>query len=159
MIRKKSFGFVGIPPFALILIAVLLFSSCSKEEEKRPEEVLSESEMVDVMVDVHLAEAVLTRKRGENQKVDKLTDAYYQKIYEKHNITKKTFETSFSYYQQNLSDLQRIYEQVITELNKMQREREMERKAKNNNADEEEEKKPDSNTKTKKLEMKLKDDR
>ncbi len=113
--------------------------------------------MVEVMVDVHLAEAVLTRKRGENQKVDKLTDAYYREIYEKHNITEKTFDTSFSYYQQNLSDLQRIYEQVITELNKMQREREMERKAKNKDVTKEKEKRPDSNTKKHKLEMKLKD--
>ncbi|MGM0565262.1 MAG: DUF4296 domain-containing protein [Bacteroidota bacterium] len=159
MSRKKYFGVVYIAPFALTLIAVLLFSSCSKEEEKRPEKVLSESEMVDVMVDVHLAEAVLTRKRGENQKVDRLTDAYYKKIYEKHDISKKTFDTSFSYYQQNLSDLQRIYEQVITELNKMQRKREMERKKKSEDTTDDKEIRPDSNVQTRELDMKLKDNR
>ncbi|MFW5975068.1 MAG: DUF4296 domain-containing protein [Bacteroidota bacterium] len=145
--------------FILILMMVFSIFSCSEKEKERPEVVLSESEMVEVMVDVHLAEAVLTRKRGENQEVEDLSDKYYDEVFDKHNITKKQFDTSFSYYQQNLSNLQRIYEQVITELNKMQRERELLRKKKQDNTQNDSTNQPDPKTEKRKLKMNLKEKR
>jgi hypothetical protein len=103
--------------------------SCSGDASEKPDQVLDEKEMVDVLVDVHLAEAVLTRIRGKGENVEELTDAYYQKVFEKHEINKKIFDTSMYYYQQNLGEMDEIYEQVITELNKMEREQEQKQKS------------------------------
>jgi hypothetical protein len=121
----------------------LTIASCSGSDSEKPDQVLDEKEMVDVLVDVHLAEAVLTRVRGKGENVEGLTNAYYQKVFEKHEINKKIFDTSMYYYQQNLGEMDEIYEQVITELNKMEREREQKQKQKNVEKKEVKEKDPE----------------
>lgn len=116
---------------SLLLIFIigwlLVASACSEKEQEKPEIVMGEEKMVEVMLDVHLTEAVLTRIRGTGEDVKEISDDYYQKIFEKHDINETIFDTSFSYYQRNLGEMEKIYEQVIVELNKMQREREMDR--------------------------------
>lgn len=137
--------------FILILsfFLTLTIASCSEGDTEKPDKVLDEKEMVEVLVDVHLAEAVLTRIRGKGENVEDLTNAYYQKVFEKHEINKKIFDTSMYYYQQNLGEMDEIYEQVITKLNKMEREREQEQK--NKNVDKKEEKDP----KKKKIDLRM----
>ncbi len=127
----------------LSFFLTLTIASCSGGDSEKPDQVLDEKEMVDVLVDVHLAEAVLTRVRGKGENVEGLTNAYYQKVFEKHEINKKIFDTSMYYYQQNLGEMDEIYEQVITELNKMEREREQEQKQKNVEKKEVKEKNPE----------------
>jgi|GEM_PF-504889 Skp family chaperone for outer membrane proteins len=132
--------------------------ACSEQEKEKPAVVMDEQKMVEVMVDMHLTEAVLTRIRGAGKDVEEISDDYYENIFEKHNINKKIFDKSFSYYQRNLGDMEGIYEQVIVELNKMQREREMMRKNKQKEASEEESKSQEENTRkseTKKLDLRM----
>lgn len=143
-------------PVLLSLFITLTIASCSEGDSEKPDQVLDENEMVDVLVDVHLAEAVLTRIRGKGENVEGLTDAYYQKVFEKHEINKKIFDTSMYYYQQNLGEMDEIYEQVITELNKMEREREQEQKKKS--VDKKEVKEKDPEKKEIDLRMDVKDE-
>lgn len=143
----KSFVF-------LFLINGFVLMSCSRGDTGKPERVVDEKKMVDVLLDVHLAEAVLTRTRGKGENVEEVTDAYYQKVFEKHNITKETFDTSMYYYQRNLEKLDVIYEQVITELNKMEREREL--KQKENDGEKKEIKEKESDPKKEKLDLRMK---
>ncbi len=135
----------------LSFFTTLTIASCSGGDSEKPNKVLDKNKMVDVLVDVHLAEAVLTRIRGKGKNVEGLTDAYYQKVFEKHEINKKTFDTSMYYYQQNLGEMDEIYEQVITELNKMEREREQEQKEKRVETKEEKEK----DTEKKKIDLRM----
>lgn len=138
----------------LFLISGLVLTSCSKDGAEKPDRVVGEKKMVDVLLDVHLAEAVLTRARGKGENVEEVTDAYYQKIFEKHNITKATFDTSMYYYQRNLEKLDVIYEQVITELNKMEREREL--KQKENTGEKKELKAKEKDPKKEELDLRMK---
>lgn len=108
---------------------ILLCTSCGSHDEK-PDYVLSEEKMVDILVDVHVAEAILTRARSAGTDVKYISDDYYQKIFEKHQIDKATYDTSFAYYQDHLKQFDKIYEQTITQLNKMQREREDQKREK-----------------------------
>lgn len=111
-----------IVPFVFSLLA-----SCDSGN-KTPENVLSHNKMVDVMVDVHLAEAILRDKRISGDDVGKMTNDYYRKIFDEHNITPQKFDTSFAYYEKHIEKFNEVYRDVLVKLNKMQREAEQERK-------------------------------
>ena len=75
--------------------------------------------MVPVLVDVHLLEGMIDqfriqKKDGGNSIIEK----EYQEIFEKHHISKKTFEESFNYYVEHPNALNRLLEEVLEELNK-----------------------------------------
>ena len=95
--------------FGLLLILVS-FSSC------RPRKVLSRSEMVDMLFDIHLTKALVDNnygsvpaqwKRGLSDKDFK--DMAYQSVLRKHDVTEETFYTSVSYYSKHLRLYTKIY--------------------------------------------------
>lgn len=141
------------------LIFLLLFSAgCSGDDSDKPDLVLEKDKMVEVMVDVHLAEAVLTRLRGKGEDVTELTEVYYQRVFEMNHITQQEFDTSFTYYQRNLDIMDDIYEDVITELNKMEREAELIQRKEAETDKKKPEEKPEERDDKLDLRMKLKKD-
>ena len=99
----------------------LLLSSCSKKEEKIPENILSKEKMIAVMVDVQMAEASIQNRSLSITDSTKLIAAgYYKNLFEKNKITEQQFRESFLYYSHHLDLLNKIYEEVINELSKKQ---------------------------------------
>ncbi len=110
-----------------VLLLILIIGGCqSGNNEKNL--ILKKEKMTDVMVDVHLAEAVLRNKKISGEKLDKITSDAYHKIFNKHAITKAQFDSSFAYYERNIEKFNEIYEEVIVRLNKRQRQAEQEKK-------------------------------
>lgn len=119
----------------LIIPLVLVLTSSCGSNDKIPENVLSHEKMVDVMVDVQLAEAILRDKRLSGDDIEKMTNDYYRKVFEKHNITPQKFDTSFAYYEKHIEKFDEVYRDMLVKLNKMQREAEQERKNAHKNKD------------------------
>jgi hypothetical protein len=111
---------------AWLLMAIFLFSCSSRNKVPKP--VLSHEKMVSVLVDVQLTEAYLTNLRGKGKDTRDISEIYYERIFEKHQIDRPTFDTSIAYYMNHLEKYYAIYEDVVTELNKMDRRYEQERK-------------------------------
>ncbi len=77
--------------------------------------------MVKVMVDVQLAEALIQNQSlNSNDSTKKIAASYYKKIFEKNAISEQQFRESFLYYSHHLELLNKVYEDVINELSKMQ---------------------------------------
>jgi hypothetical protein len=92
----------------LYVLLLILLVGCG-----RPWGVLSHDDMVDVLLDIHIAEASikildLGAKRIEKQE-------YYNKIFEKHNTTKEQFDKSLDWYSCHSKELISIYEDVREE--------------------------------------------
>ena len=101
--------------------AILFFIfSCKQAEEKIPSDILSKEKMVKVLVDIHLAEANVTIKNLAGDDANKLATAYYQHIYKSHRISKEEFKKSFLFYSQHPQLLEKIYDEVLSELSKKQ---------------------------------------
>ncbi|QTN37837.1 DUF4296 domain-containing protein [Cryomorphaceae bacterium] len=100
------------------LLPSLILLGCAKEE--RPADVLGKAKMVDVMVDVHLAEGI--------EKTTILTldstiisgQAVYDFLYEKHGITEEEYTRSFEWYSEHLKEFDEVYARVIEKLNQME---------------------------------------
>ena len=110
-------------PFRIFVAAgwiCLSIFSCTSQDETPPPGVLSEIEMVPVLVDVHLLEGMIDQFRI--QKLPEGNDAIrheYALIFEKHHISPGVFDTSFDYHVEHPEKMNRILEEVLDELNRM----------------------------------------
>lgn len=109
-----------------MVIAVFLILSllgCKPVVEKMdppPDDLIPRDEMVDIIVDLQLMEAILVTKQKSKAKDLDFTKYYvYNSILAKYKITRDQFERSHAYYQQDLKTMDEIYEEAITRLSKM----------------------------------------
>lgn len=89
--------------FALLLLCVL--SGC---KPSKPSGVFSESKMVKILVDYHLAQGMAEDNDNETEK----RYLYIQAVFRKHRITEEQFDKSMIYYCEHAEDLSKIYIQV-----------------------------------------------
>lgn len=99
------------------LLLLLFLSSCYEvKKPEKPERLLTESEMVTVLVDM----AIVSSAKGINKKVFEengiVPDEY---IYEKNNIDSITFVKSNEYYAFNIKKYGEIYAKVKDSLTKL----------------------------------------
>jgi hypothetical protein len=104
--RRKLFKY----SIALLTMAMLI--ACSKV----PRDVLSERKMKDVLIDMLLAENIMS----ENYKayIDSTSKAaLYQSVFRKHNITQAVYDSSLVWYGKNLDVLIEVYDLATYEVN------------------------------------------
>ena len=90
--------FHKLVPFFLIC----LLASC---KPSKPSGVLSESRMVGILVDYHLAQGMA---EGVDNEVEKRY-TYVQAVFRKHRISEQDFDKSMVYYCEHAEELSRIY--------------------------------------------------
>ena len=100
----------------LSLLSVLLLA-CTAPKTKIPTGILSEKEFVNILKDVHLAEAAfkLNKSKGIKKAKNSLANNY-QSIYKTHNIDDSTFNKSLEYYAKHPEILEEIYSTVLEQL-------------------------------------------
>jgi len=87
--------------------------------KSRPE-ILSEKKMSELLIDTHLADAILfIDKSRADEKRDKGL-FYYPSVLEKHGITKAQMDSSVAYYMRNPAAYARIYDRVMKDLESRQ---------------------------------------
>lgn len=97
--------------FVLFLGIILTLTAC----DGRPKGVLSKSEMISVLTDLHKLDGYLFEKGYQyNHFVDKTP--YYHFILQKHGITESEFDASLVWYTKNPKTFERIYDQVLVNL-------------------------------------------
>lgn len=101
----------------LILIVVFIVSCNNNNFEKpeKPDNLISEEKMVDVLYDM----ALMSAAKGVNRKIMESKGVNPEKfIYEKHNIDSLQFALSNTYYSYNLKKYDQFYASVKAKLNK-----------------------------------------
>ena len=101
-----------ILPYSILLILLILQSCSESTGEKKPDGLISEEKMAEIMVDVRLLEGTYA---GDFQRVDSSEfkmDSYYEQLFAKHNITREAFLASSEYYALHPEDLLRIETEV-----------------------------------------------
>ncbi len=108
----------------IYIVFVLFFMACeSKVSYKKPKNLIPKAQMIDLLYDMHMANATQGIK-DENSKKNK---NYMSLIYEKYKIDSTQFAISNTYYIANVSEYEDIFEEVElrlkTLLDKYQKER------------------------------------
>ncbi|MFI3297267.1 MAG: DUF4296 domain-containing protein [bacterium] len=91
--------------YLILSILVLFAASCSKSK-------LSRAEMVDVLYEIHFAEATVQVAANNSPRVEK--QEYYNVIFEKYGITKDFFDKSVRWYSNNPKEYKLVYEALIS---------------------------------------------
>ena len=104
----------------LIIISVLIVS-CDSKEISVPDDVIPKEKMVQVLADIHIAEATVNYKSvGDTVKPN--IENYYSDVFKKHSITQDQYRKSYQFYLDNPSMMNKMYDEVINELSRRQSE-------------------------------------
>lgn len=101
--------------FAVIFFFSLAFIGCKKDSVEKPERLLSQQEMENILYDIAIVQAMhayAPRTLEEND----LTESKY--IYEKYKIDSTTFIQNHNYYASNPEVYKKIQEKITERLNK-----------------------------------------
>lgn len=98
----------------VIGLAMLAFVGLTGSCNRRPEKVLDEDKMVDLMVDMQLAEAYYTTHNGPTDRMDK--EALTASVLKKHGVTQEELDSTIVYYGKNIDDYYRLFAKVEEKL-------------------------------------------
>ena len=92
----------------------ILFLGCSTPEVQVPQNVLTQAQMIPIMVDIHVIEGARNGSimLGDTNGIED----YYAKVYDKHGITEDQFKSSFAFYSDHPTIFIPIYEEVLDSL-------------------------------------------
>lgn len=104
--------------WAFFLCLTLLLVSCNRLLKSKPSGLLNESQMTDILVDMHLTEATL---RAANDSISRLNDTTdlrirFAEVFRKNDVTPDEFNASLKFYLEQIDELDKIYSEVISRL-------------------------------------------
>lgn len=107
----------------ILLLFVLLFTavSCDDPVVEKPENLIKRDKMIDMMVDMHLAEATYQARRYEDTLLtnSSSTDFYYS-VLQDYEVPDSVFEKSYVFYASKPKDFEKMYQDVMNKLNEME---------------------------------------
>ena len=103
----------------ILLIGIALFTSCTSNTiYKKPEDLIPKDEMVNLLVDVYLANGAYAVKNiNGKRKVD-----YMPLVYEKYGIDSARFQRSNIYYMSRIDEYEYIFKKVKARLLQIKKE-------------------------------------
>ncbi len=88
----------------------MLFS-CDQASEM-PQDVLSKEEFIPVFLDVQILEATYKQRILQQVDQDSMMQHNYAYIFDKHNISRPQFESSFSWWASQPEEMSAIYDEI-----------------------------------------------
>ncbi len=107
---------------AILIFLVFVVSSCDEPVVPKPENLIKEKQMIDILVDIHLAEATFQRFRYDSIMKDNSSANFYYSVLDKYNLPDSVFEQSFVYYASAPKNFEKMYRKVMNELSALEQE-------------------------------------
>ena len=102
----------------VVLVLTVFITACTSNTiYKKPKDLIPKEQMVDLLVDMYLANAA---KNVKTKKLEKKIN-YMPLVYEKYGIDSVRFQSSNLYYMSLIDDHEAIYKKVDARLKKMYR--------------------------------------
>lgn len=109
-----------IPIFFVILSAAY---GCGTTPVEKPENLIPEEKLIEMMVDVHLAEAAYnTRRNRDTLLLNSSSADFYYSVLHKHGIADSIFEKSLVFYGSQPRRFEKMYRKVMNQLTELEQE-------------------------------------
>ena len=105
-------GSVGLAMAGLLLASVV---SCGP---KPTPITMDEDKLVEVLIDVHVAEAAVQMLRGATK--DSVINAYYDQIFETHGLSREDFETTMEILRTDPKRMEALYSKIMNEMERQE---------------------------------------
>jgi len=109
-------NFCPILKYASLVLLIALATSCNRERRKY---LIPADQMVDVIADMHLADAIALNNEPRYSGFELDSATLYQSVFDKYGVTRAMFDSTLSYYSARPQQFQTIYTQVTAKLNLM----------------------------------------
>lgn len=103
----------------LIFLSLIwvIFGCRSSAEKNLPhglvkDSIIPQPEMINILADVHVLEAALQIQRNKNEDINAMEDFYYKNLFSKYRMNRKRFELNLNYYEMDLDNFRKMYEEV-----------------------------------------------
>ncbi len=106
----------------LLMTSLLISCGNRKNEVISPSVLLSEQQMVDVMIDIQIIENAINHRNGRNVKTTNLKTKGYDALFYHYGITDSIFMENLDYYNDNPEMMKRVMDSVIVYFQKKQTE-------------------------------------
>ncbi len=109
----------------IILLSVAVFAafSCSDPPVEKPKNLLEQDKMINILVDVHLAEAAFNSRRHRDSLVERSSSVdFYYSILQKHDVQDSVFERSLVFYSSQPRSFEKMYRKVMNQLTELEQE-------------------------------------
>lgn len=100
----------------ILAILIYVFVSCENDIIKKPEHLIKEKQMIDMLVDIHIAEATYNRMRYDSIVKNSSSANFYYSVLDKYQTVDSVFEKSFVYYASNPRNFEKMYGEVRNKL-------------------------------------------
>ena len=108
--------------FFILSLLFLVFTSCDKLPVEKPENLIKEKKMIDMLVDIHIAEATFINMRYDSIIKRSSSANFYYSILEKYEVPDSVFEKSFVFYASVPKDFEEMYRKVMNQLSEIEQE-------------------------------------
>lgn len=102
--------------YTFIILIALLFGCTGNQLKEVPEGVIPHARMVDILVDVHIADGLLSVKKYQIKSHEYQIEGYYQFLYEKHGYTRTEIDSSIRFYSAHPDEYSKLYDEVLEKL-------------------------------------------
>nr|WP_262914622.1 DUF4296 domain-containing protein [Pontibacter vulgaris] len=89
---------------------------CQKQTPKPPENLVTKEKMVQILADVHEAEARIESKMNYPDTAMMTFNHAQKLILKKHGVSEKKFRDTYDYYLEHLVEMDKLYEIIIDTL-------------------------------------------
>ena len=100
--------------FLILSFCLLSFASCASGD--KPEGLLSEDKMVEVLIDIHLTEGLTSAMPVAYDSSKVLYNLLEKDVFIKHQVSDSVFTQSLLYYLQDPAEMEQIYSRVVDSL-------------------------------------------
>ncbi|MBK0404700.1 DUF4296 domain-containing protein [Adhaeribacter sp. BT258] len=90
--------------------------SCAEEKKKLPAGLLPPAKLTSILADIHIAEAQVENMRLSPDTAKVVFNRLQAEVLKKYGVPEKQFDKTYTYYLNNLNDLDKIYESLIDTL-------------------------------------------
>ena len=105
--------------------------ACGNNQGKAPENLVPQDKMVQILADIHVAEAQVEAKVVYPDTAIMAFNYIEREIFKKHGVTEQEFRDTYQYYKDNLKEMDKLYEIIVDTLSL----RETKLRAKNTESD------------------------
>lgn len=99
-----------------LLVLILIYGSGACTQNKKPNGVLDEKQLADLMVEMYTGEARMTNLSLLNDSAIKLFRPFEEALLQKKGISDSIMKVTFRYYVEHPVELERVYDVVIDSL-------------------------------------------
>ncbi len=104
----------------IVLLSIIAFS-CGKKG-KVPDYVIPQDDMINIIIDIHITDGLLTVKEIRRDLTRNDSIDYYKGIFVKYGYSREEFDSSIYFYSKNINKYDEIYAEVLNQLNEMETE-------------------------------------